>query len=259
MLGTTRGWIPIALLAAGALALAAAPKGRPDGPAARFETTSHDFGTLAADAKVDHRWIIHNDGNEPLEIVNTFPSCGCTASLIETKAIPPGQTGTLLVTFDAAGQNGSVRKTISVVTNDPVKPRTNLAITAKVLAPPNPRVSAGHPPITGQSMLVGTCGSCHARPAEGKTGEALYAAVCAMCHGDQARGALAYGLREPGYLGAHDDAALGEAIAYGTTNPRMPGFSKDMGGPLDSAQVSSLVDLLRRWGPLPSPGPPEKR
>lgn len=242
----------VLLAAAGAFWLAAAADRGPAAPAARFESTVHDFGTIAGDARVSYQWPVFNDGTAPLEIVNTFPSCGCTASLIETKAIAPGARGSLAVTFDATGQAGDVRKTIAVVTNDPAKPRTILTIRAKVLPPANPRVSSGHPPIAGQSLLVGSCGECHARPASGKSGEALWVAVCAMCHGADGRGALAYGLREPSYLASHDDKALADAIAYGTANPRMPGFADVMGGPLDASQIDSLVRLLRTWTPAPS-------
>jgi mono/diheme cytochrome c family protein len=163
------------------------------------------------------------------------------------------------VTFNAAGQQGDVRKTIAVVTTDPVKPRTILTIKAKVLPPANPRVSAGHPPIQGQSLLGAGCADCHAKPASGKTGEALYAAVCAMCHGGDASGALAHGLRDPDYLASRDDRALADAIAFGTANPRMPGFSVDMGGPLTPAQIDSIVRQLRAWGPAsrrPATKPP---
>lgn len=252
--------LPAIPLAAGLLLGAGAPEN--PAPKTRWEQTTHDFGTLAADAKVDYHWPVHNDGSAPLEIVNTFPSCGCTASLIEGGSIAPGQAGSLLVTFNAAGQQGDVRKTIAVVTTDPVKPRTILTIKAKVLPPTNPRVSSGHPAIQGQSLLGAGCADCHAKPAAGKTGEALYAAICAMCHGADASGALAHGLRDPDYLASRDDRALADAIAFGTANPRMPGFSADMGGPLSPAQIDSIVRQLRTWGPLsrrPAPASPTSR
>lgn len=238
-------------LAAAALVLAADPAAK--APKTRWEKTTHDFGSIAADAKVDYRWPVHNDGTAPLEIVNTFPSCGCTASLIEGGPIDPGRTGSLHVRFDAAGQSGDVRKTITVITTDPAKPRTILTILAKVLPPANPRVSSGHPPILGQSLLGSGCADCHAKPAAGKSGLELYAAVCAMCHGADATGGLSHGLRDADYLGSRNDRALADAIAYGTANPHMPGFSSDMGGPLDANQIDSLVRQLRTWGPVSKP------
>lgn len=219
-------------------------------PIIRFEKTTHDFGELAADAKVEHAWVIHNDGKAPLEIVNTFPSCGCTASLIEDKGIAPGGKGILRVSFDAVGQNGDVRKSIAVLSNDPAKPRVLLTVIARVLAPVNPRVSRDHPGITGQSYLVGDCASCHAAPATGKEGAELWGVVCAMCHGDRAQGKLAPPLRNADYLEGRGDKDLHDSIAFGTVNPRMPGFSEMMGGPLKEAQIDSLVRLIRSWGPV---------
>lgn len=222
-------------------------------PSLAIDSTTHDFGELLSDAKVEYRWPIRNEGNAVLEIINVFPSCGCTASLIETKGIPPGGSGSLLVTFDATGQHGDVRKSIAVVTNDPERSRLLLTVLAKVLPPKNPRVSKGHPATTGQSYLVGDCATCHAAPAAGKRGEDLWNSVCAMCHGARGEGKLAPSLRNAEFLAGREDRELHEAIAYGTTNPRMPGFSKLMGGPLDEAQIGSLVRVVRAFGSESSP------
>ncbi len=252
---TIRRALGLALVVLPLLALSGLASGEqetlpPPKPVVRFDWTTHDFGEIPADRKVSHRWIYHNDGQATLAILGTRPMCGCTVSTIEKKEIPPGGTGVLEVTFDPAGQEGSVRRTIAVLTNDPARPTTHLAVKAKVLPKPEPAGSSGHPRWTGQSLLMGSCASCHSAPAAGKSGEALWAAVCAMCHGARAEGGLAPGLRAPDYLAAHDDEALAAGVAYGTANPRMPGFSDVMGGPLSRAQVDSLVKLLREWGPL---------
>lgn len=222
-------------------------------PKIRFEETTHDFGAMRSDEKRSFEWKYFNDGDLPLTILDTKPSCGCTASVSRDKTVPPGAGGTLAVTFDGAGQSGSIRKSLAVRSDDPVHAVVLLTILAQVTPADAPQVPGGHPPVTGQSMLMGSCGTCHAEPASGKTGEALWAAVCAMCHGKEGEGGRSVALRDMSYLGSHDDKALAEVVAYGTTNPRMPGFSDVMGGPLSGAQIDSLVKTLRRWGPLPSP------
>ena len=224
-------------------------------PTIRFVETTHDFGTIRSDQKQTISWTFRNDGTAPLSILNTAPSCGCT-SAVQGDAVAPGGTGAMTVTYDPAGQSGDVRKTLTVFTNDPVHPRTILTLRAKVLPAEEEPMPGGHPRFTGQSLLMGSCATCHAATAQGKTGKDLYAAVCAMCHGASAEGGKAPGLRDAAYLASHDDKALGEAIAYGTPNPKMPGFSDLMGGPLDAAQVASLVKLLRAWGPLAVHAPP---
>jgi mono/diheme cytochrome c family protein len=76
-----------------------------------------------------------------------------------------------------------------------------------------------------------------------------------MCHGSAGQGAEhGPSLRTPDYLASRDDEELSAAIAYGTSNPRMPGFAELMGGPLSEEQVRSLVELVRRWGPLSETG-----
>ena len=256
------GLTRIALAGVAAVALVAWLSGRaeaspvpavdPAAPILRFEPMTHDFGNLRSDTKVTFEWPFHNDGKSELMILGTRPSCGCTASVIKDEAVPPGGTGTLKVTFDPAGQHGRVRKSLAVTSNDPAHPVIALILIADVTAVDLPPTPDGHPRIAGQSLLMGTCAGCHAQPAAGKIGTELWAAACAMCHGANAEGARAPTLRNPDYLASHDDKALALAISYGTANPKMPGFSDVMGGPLNAPQIDSLVQLLRRWGPVRS-------
>lgn len=222
------------------------------GPRIRFDLTMHDFGEIRSDEKVGYSWVFHNDGDMPLRIQRTRTSCGCTAGMVEEGEVAPGSQGILEVTFDGAGQHGSVRKTVSVFSNDPVNPLVRLTIRAKVKSTEILRASGDHPPISGQSLLMGECATCHSQPAHGKSDQPLYEAVCAMCHGPRAEGetGMAPSLRSADYLASRTDEELATGIAYGTANPRMPGFSEVMGGPLSEEQIRSLVELIRKWGPL---------
>lgn len=218
------------------------------GPKIHFEQTSHDFGELRSDETASYDWVFTNTGDEPLEILRTRSSCGCTMSVAQEEPVPPGGSGTIHVEFDAGGLEGSIKRTLAVESNDPQDGLILLKIRANVTSVAVPTVSGGHPRIGGQSLLMGECASCHAAPASGKTGAELYAAVCAMCHGPRAAGERAPSLRHPSYLDEREDRELAEGIAYGTTNPRMPGYSELMGGPLNDEQIDSLVRLLREWG-----------
>jgi cytochrome c553 len=253
------------LLVAACVALAAVSVASDSGtgkPRIRFDALTHDFGEIRSDQKVEHLWVFHNDGDAPLEIVQLLTSCGCTMTVLDSKVVAPRAGGTIKVVFDPAGQQGSVRKSLSVVSNDPDGGRTLLTVKAFVRPVDTAQVSSGgHPPFTGQSLLMGPCASCHAEPSRGKHGAELYAAICAMCHGAEGTGGRAPTLRDPGYLEGNSDDRLVEAIAFGTANPRMPGFSELMGGPLSEEQIRSVVQLLRHWGPAggstagpPSPG-----
>lgn len=240
-----------ALAVAGAVLLAAmvvaVPAEPGPGPAVRFDETTHDFGTLRSDQPVEYHWPFFNDGDAPLRIVKTRPQCGCTATVLEDEPVPPGGRGTMKVTFDPLGLDGSVRKSLAVMTDDPRTPRVLLTLLASVVPVEIPRKEGEHPRVAGQSMLVGECASCHAAPAAGKHGEELYAAICASCHGDDGAGVHAPSIREASYLAGKTDEDLHQAISYGSANPKMPGFLDLMGGPLDTSQVDSLVRLMRSW------------
>jgi mono/diheme cytochrome c family protein len=226
------------------LVVAAAP---PRGPSIRFDEMTHDFGTIRSDQPVEYDWPFRNEGDAPLLIVRTRPQCGCTATVLDDEPVPPGESGTMKVTFDPIGLEGGVRKSLAVMSDDPRKPHVLLTLVAEVIPIEVPREDGEHPRIAGQSLLVGECAGCHAAPAAGKSGAELYAAVCATCHGEDGGGVHAPSIRDPSYLAARTDEELQQAISYGSANPRMPGFLDLMGGPLDGAQVESLVRLMRSW------------
>jgi mono/diheme cytochrome c family protein len=241
-------WLALTALAVWLPVLAPRADEGADPPKIRFERTVHDFGNLRADEKVSFDWVFYNDGGTPLNIVKTRTSCGCTMSLAQEEPVPPGGSGVIHIEFDPAGMDGSVRKTLAVTSDDPERQISRLTIRARVTPVDLPEIEGGHPRIAGQSLLMGDCASCHAAPAAGKSGAELWNAVCAMCHGDDGTGTRAPSLRHPSYLDARSDRELLEGIAYGTANPRMPGFAEMMGGPLNDDQVRSLVKLLRDWG-----------
>jgi hypothetical protein len=217
-------------------------------PSIRFERVLHDVGEVPANRRTEYRWTFHNDGDAPLEILGIESSCECLDAEAETSPIPPAGTGTLLVTFDPKGLDGSTRKSIAVRTNDPDKQKVFLVLKVDV-TPPRIEAPPGHPTISGQNYLLGSCATCHALPAADKTGEELYVAVCQMCHGARGEGARAPALRSSHERTEVDDEALAGGITLGTADPRMPGFSKEMAGPLTREQIASLVRTLRNWGP----------
>lgn len=257
----SRAW-PLALAATWPWLVAAVVAGGGDGidygkrpPKLAFESMTIDFGKLRSDqGKVGQDWVFRNDGDEPLRIEGTRPSCGCTATVVADPEVPGGSQGVLRVTFDPSEQHGTIRKSLGVISNDPDQRLVLLTVKAFVESVQKPVEPGAHPPITGQSLLMGNCASCHAKPAGDKKGAELYEAVCATCHGPEGLGALAPGLRDPAYLASHSDDDLAARITYGTSNPRMPGYGRLMGGPLDDVQVRSLVRLIRSWGPRPEPG-----
>ena len=55
-----------------------------------------DFGTFPANEKQSTTFIIKNIGDEDLSISKIRKTCGCSATKLSKKVIPPGQSATLI-------------------------------------------------------------------------------------------------------------------------------------------------------------------
>ena len=100
----------------------------------KFEKTSHNFGTFAADTAIlDCEFKFKNIGNADLYIHQAFASCGCTVPDFPTEAIKPGESGVIKVTYDGRHKApGNMRRSISIHTNSKVE-IIKLYITGKML------------------------------------------------------------------------------------------------------------------------------
>lgn len=90
-----------------------------------------DAGGVAKGDKIPHDFLIKNEGDAELEIVNVVPACGCTVAEFD-KTIAPGQTGKVHAVLDTASFNGPISKGLTVFTNDPDNPQIELTLRAKV-------------------------------------------------------------------------------------------------------------------------------
>ena len=79
--------------------------------------TSFDFGDVYS-TSASKVLTIQNLGRDTLIIFNVGTSCGCTAALASEDHIPPGDSGTVSITFDAKRFSGKVEKLVSLTTND---------------------------------------------------------------------------------------------------------------------------------------------
>jgi hypothetical protein len=92
----------------------------------------HDFGTATEGEKLTHLFDVKNTGAGTLVIDRVTTSCGCTAAVVKAKEIAPGGTGQIEVTFDTSARRGANRKSITVISNDPANPRTQLEVAVNV-------------------------------------------------------------------------------------------------------------------------------
>jgi hypothetical protein len=90
-----------------------------------------DVGVVEKGAKIEHRFLIRNDGNAPLEIREVEPACGCTVAEFD-RVIAPRSSGEVLAIIDTKNFRGPIAKSVTVFTTDPANPRLNLVVKAEV-------------------------------------------------------------------------------------------------------------------------------
>ena len=78
-----------------------------------WDASSFDFGKIKQGVPVTHEFKFTNSGTSPLIIVNAQPSCGCTTPDWTKTPVPPGGSGFIKATFNAAVA-GPFNKTITV-------------------------------------------------------------------------------------------------------------------------------------------------
>ncbi|MCL4837426.1 MAG: DUF1573 domain-containing protein [Thermoanaerobaculia bacterium] len=90
-------------------------------------------GAVAKGERLTTDFVIRNEGDADLELLEVTPACGCTVAEFD-KRIPPGGAGKVHAELDTTGFSGPIAKGITVLTNDPANPRLQLTIQAKVEA-----------------------------------------------------------------------------------------------------------------------------
>ena len=93
----------------------------------------YEFGTIPQGQKVEHVFIVKNNGDMPLFIKGIRPSCGCTAAQASSLVIQPGKTSEIKVTFNSANFFGAIHKTIAVESDDPKTPVSTLSLNGSVI------------------------------------------------------------------------------------------------------------------------------
>jgi Protein of unknown function (DUF1573) len=84
-----------------------------------FDTTSHDFGTVARGAKVEHSFTITNPYKEDAHIVDVRSSCGCTTPRITVNDLKTYEKSALVATFNTPTFTGQRSATLTVVFDKP--------------------------------------------------------------------------------------------------------------------------------------------
>ncbi len=205
-----------------------------------------DLGIVLMDHVSEHRVPLTNVGGGILVLKEVKASCGCTAVTPKEKTLPPGKTTYLTVGLDSSLKLGAITKTVDIYTNDAKAPHQVLTLKAHAIAPKQSKTHDGMLKVKDPLVLFkGDCASCHVERGIGKMGEELYLADCGMCHGLQAEGAVAPQLNTIDMNNPITRQYIEEVIRNGSKlNPSMPPYAKAKGGPLDDAQIESLINYL---------------
>lgn len=104
-----------------------------DKGAPRFETTTHNFGTIAENGgSVTCEFEFVNAGRGNLLVVDAKAQCGCTKPAYPQAPIKPGKKGKIKVTFNPKGRPGSFSKSITVNFANSTKGKVVLKIKGNV-------------------------------------------------------------------------------------------------------------------------------
>ncbi len=129
-------------------------------PRIKFDELKHDFGAISPGSRVSYTFTFANTGTAALLLKQPRPDCGCTAAILSSRRIAPGDTGEINVTFKSAGRQGPQVKRIRIPSNDPSNPEVILTITGdiKVVIKAVPtalrfdRVMAGDTPVKSVAL-----------------------------------------------------------------------------------------------------------
>ena len=82
---------------------------------------------------MEKRIVLKNTGKDSLLIADVVTSCGCTAAMVSSKALAPGDTGALVITFNSTNFVGRIDKHVTINSNDPASPHLSIDFTANVV------------------------------------------------------------------------------------------------------------------------------
>lgn len=90
--------------------------------------SSYDFGNVEEGKIVDVKIGFKNEGESVLVISDVKTSCGCTAVLLSSKSLKPGESGSMRIELDTANREGKLTRTVTFYSNDPQKPNQTITL-----------------------------------------------------------------------------------------------------------------------------------
>lgn len=95
--------------------------------------TKLSLGSIHRGEIIERTLRVLNKGTDTLEVSSVTASCGCTAAMISSPRLAPGQGGTLNITFNSKNFTGDIRKTVTLHSNCDDNPNQVIEFTATVV------------------------------------------------------------------------------------------------------------------------------
>lgn len=227
-----------------------------------WELPSQFYTAKPGDVTAHLTYKVTNVSSNEVVIDDVRTSCGCTTAELPSKPwhLAPKETNKMEVLVDLRGKVGKLFKTITVDSATAAK-----TLTVMVDIPPEAATSRMPAEMANrlfgqqlgaldhQAVFKKDCVKCHLTPTFGKMGENLYQAACGICHEAKNRATMVpdlHALKTP-----VDDDYWNNWVSHGKAGTLMPGFAAAEGGPLNDAQIASLVDYLTKTFPRPVSNP----
>lgn len=107
-------------------------------PAIKWDNRVHNFGAFDEnDGRVSCTFKFVNSGDKPLRILAARATCGCTTPSFTRGAVAPGDSGSVVVTFNPIGRPGRFSKKVYIESNVKGEKRSELEIKGTVIGSSN--------------------------------------------------------------------------------------------------------------------------
>lgn len=93
-----------------------------------FDHTSHDFGTVARGAKVQHTFTLENIYEEDVHIAAIKTSCGCTTPKLSQRLLKTWDKAEIVAEVDTRAYRGRKDTTLTVVFDQPFPAEVRLTV-----------------------------------------------------------------------------------------------------------------------------------
>lgn len=101
-------------------------------PKLTFEKNAFDFGEVGPNKKCTGQIKFTNTGDALLKITKVAECCGIVTKL-DKKEYAPGESGALQIEWNSGPRESSMKRELTIHTNDPITPSSSITLTATVM------------------------------------------------------------------------------------------------------------------------------